>query len=57
MNETTRLQASDAEIMRMYAQLSKPEQEMAAALLSALASFTVALSLAKGGTTQDKRGD
>lgn len=46
MNETTRLQASDAEIMRMYTQLSRPEQEMAAALLSALASFTVALSRA-----------
>lgn len=46
MNETTRLQASDAEIMRMYTQLSRPEQEMAAALLSALASFTVALSMA-----------
>ena len=46
MNETTRLQASDTEIMRMYTQLSRPEQEMAAALLSALASFTVALSRA-----------
>jgi hypothetical protein len=30
----------------MYTQLSRPEQEMAAALLSALASFTVALSMA-----------